>query len=425
MRADELIDWIHGARRFGEKKGLSNMEALLGALGHPEAALRCVHIAGTNAKGSVAALIESALRQNGCATGLYTSPFLIRYAERIRMDGRPVDDGLFEWAAGRVYEAAARLAGIAPTSFELGTAVALTAFARRGVDAAVIETGIGGRLDPTNVITPEVSVIANIGLDHMDQLGGTIEEIAFEKAGIIKPGRPVALYPQKDPAASAVVARACRERGAPLLRAEDLPLEIRSIDRFGASFVADAPTIGRVSARINLAGRHQVENARLALAALSLIARRGWALSADRIAQGFSDARWPGRLDWAADDLLLDGAHNPQAARALRAYLEEFLPGRKIVLLTAMMRDKQPGALADVMAPLADCVCATQVAEPRALPAEDLAAVYRARGVAAQAVLSPAEALVWARRAARGGVVVACGSLYLVGALMKQTGRPV
>ncbi len=425
MRSSELIDWIHGARRFGEKKGLSNMEALLEALGHPEADLPCVHIAGTNAKGSVAALIESALRANGYSTGLYTSPFLIHYAERIRLDGRPLEDGLFEWAAGRVHEAASRLTDIAPTSFELGTAIAFLAFARRKVNAAVIETGIGGRLDPTNVIVPEVSVIANIGLDHMEQLGGTIEEIAFEKAGIIKPGRPVALYPQKNPAAAAVVERACEERRAPLLKAEDLPLEILAIDRRGARFAADVPLIGRVSARINLAGRHQVENAHLALAALALLSGRGWKLSAERIAEGFSSARWPGRLDWAADDLLLDGAHNPQATRALREYLEEFLPGRRIVLVTAMMRDKQPETCADVLAPLADAVYATQVAGPRALPAGDLAAIYRARGVAAEAFPSPAAALIKARLAARdGGVVVACGSLYLVGALMELTGRP-
>jgi dihydrofolate synthase/folylpolyglutamate synthase len=205
MRSRELVDWIHSARRFGEKKGLSNMERLLAALGNPERMIQCVHVAGTNAKGSVCALIEAALRASGYATGLYTSPFLIEYLERIRVSGVPVDDRLFERAGNRVREAALSMPELAPTAFELGTATAYLVFAECKVDIAVIETGIGGRLDPTNVIVPEVSVIANIGLDHMDQLGATIEEIAGEKAGIIKPGRPVALYPQKNPAAAAVI----------------------------------------------------------------------------------------------------------------------------------------------------------------------------------------------------------------------------
>lgn len=424
MRSSELIDWIHGARRFGEKKGLDNMRLLLGALGNPERALRCVHVAGTNAKGSVCALIESALRENGYSTGLYTSPFLVGYRERIQLDGRPIDPEAFERAGNRVHEAALSLPDFKPTSFELGTALAFLAFAERGVDASVIETGIGGRLDPTNALTPEVSVIANIGFDHMDQLGGSIEEIAFEKAGIIKPGRLVALYPQKHPAADAVIERACRERNARLLRASDLPLRVIHVDARSARFRCDAPHLHRVEAELRLAGRHQIENARLALTALSLLAERGWALDGAATARGLAAARWPGRLDWADDALLLDGAHNPQAARSLREYLAEFFPDRRIVLLIAMMRDKQPEACADILAPCAAEVIATALEGPRALPAEELAEIYRARGGPAQAIGDPAAALWAARRAAGpGGLVVACGSLYLVGELMKLTGR--
>ena len=423
MHASELIDWIHGARRFGEKKGLTNMERLMDALGHPESALKCVHVAGTNAKGSVAALIESALRANGYSTGLYTSPFLIDYLERIRVNGAPVDGALFERAGNRVYEAVCAMPGFAPTSFELGTAVATLAFAQRKVDVAVIETGIGGRLDPTNVILPEVSVIANIGMDHMEQLGETIEAIAFEKAGIIKPGRPVALYPQKNPAAAQVIERACLERGARLYPSECLPLEVNEIDARGARIVCDAPGIGSIEARLNLAGRHQIENARLSMMALSILAGRGWALTKEATARGLSEARWAGRLHWLDDQLLLDGAHNPQAARALREYLEEFLPNRRIALLTAMMRDKQPDACALVLAPVAANVIATQVEGPRALPSEALAAVYRDHGADARAVPDPGAALTAARAAAGPlGVVVVCGSLYLVGEILKRTG---
>jgi len=191
----------------------------------------------------------------------------------------------------------------------------------------------------------------------------------------------------------------------------------------GARFRCDSPCLGTVEAEIRLAGRHQIENAHLALAALELLNERGWALDPEKIAEGFAAARWPGRLDWADDRLLLDGAHNPQAARALREYLEEFLPGRRIVLLTAMMRDKQPEACASILASCAASVVATQVEGPRALPAGELADVYRARGVRTEAYPEPGEALKAARDAAGpDGVVVACGSLYLVGELMKLTG---
>jgi dihydrofolate synthase/folylpolyglutamate synthase len=197
-------------------------------------------------------------------------------------------------------------------------------------------------------------------------------------------------------------------------------VSIRDIDARGAQISCEVPGIGAVEARLNLAGRHQIENAQLALAALSLLSGRGWALTPEDIARGFSEARWPGRLDWADDQLLLDGAHNPQAASALRDYLEEFLPGRRIVLLTAMMRDKQPEACASILAPLASEVIATQVEGPRALPADALADVYRARGVRAAAIPEPGAALAAVRRAAGpDGAVVACGSLYLVGELMK------
>jgi dihydrofolate synthase/folylpolyglutamate synthase len=425
MQARELIDWIHGAQRFGEKKGLQNIMRLLRALGNPEARLRCVHVAGTNAKGSVCALVESALRAGGFKTGLYTSPFLVAYPERIRIDGQPIGEALFEWAGNRVREAVGKMPDMKPTAFELGTALALLAFFRSDVDIAVIEVGIGGRLDPTNAITPEVSVIANIGLDHMGQLGDTIEKIAGEKAGIIKPGVPVAMYPQKEPAAERVIERACKERGAPLLRAEHLPLTLTRIHARGADFSCEAPLLGKIDARINLAGRHQVENAHLALAALSLMRGQGWEITKDAIAAGFAAARWHGRLEWAGDGLLLDGAHNPQAARALRDYIGEFLPDKKIVLLTAMMSDKQPEACARILAPCAWSVVATQVAIPRALDAQTLAQVYRAQGVAAQVVREPAAALgEAAAQAGARGVVVACGSLYLVGELMRLTAAP-
>lgn len=424
QRAQALIDWIHSARTFGEKNGLDNMRRMLALLGNPHERLCCVHVAGTNGKGSVCALVERALRENGLVTGLYTSPYLMRYQERIRIDGEPVSDEAFVRAGERVRAAAQQLSrqDIRPTAFELGTALAFLLFAEARLDACVIEVGLGGRLDPTNVITPAASIITNIGLDHVQILGGAIEQIALEKAGIIKAGVPVALYPV-EPGVQAIIEGVCHERGAPLMKAGGIRVTALSLSTRGASFGADVPGLGSLDVQISLPGRHQVDNALLALCALALLKER-FRLNTDKLLSGLEKATWPGRLQWVNERLLLDGAHNEQGAQALCDYARAFLPGRRIVLLTAMMKDKRPDACARILAPIAQAVVATQVDWPRALPAGDLAALYRNLGAYATPEPDAEKALRQAReQAGADGVVLVCGSLYLVGAVLGLCGE--
>ena len=416
----EAIEWIHGesgARRKGEKHALDNMRALLRRLGDPQERLRMAHVAGTNGKGSTCAFLESALRACGLKTGLYTSPYLCRYNERIRVGGRSIPDAALTALASRVRAEVDALAAeeVFCTTFEIGTAVAFLYFAEEQVDAAVIEVGLGGRFDPTNVIAPRVSVIAAIGLDHTAILGDTVGQIAFEKAGIIKPGVPVAVYPLEEEALAPVLAK-CAETGSRLLRTADIPMrDIVETER-GAAFTADFPAFGTMRLEIALVGRHQLDNARLAVAALSLLREQGWDLPADGVRRGVALARWPGRLEWLDGNTLIDGAHNPQGAASLAAYAGKYLGGRRRVLVTGMMKDKQIDACADILAPAFDEIVATRVDYPRAASTAELRGVYAARGALCRGADTVAEALALARQAAgEDGVVVVAGSLYVAG----------
>lgn len=415
------ISWIHGARYTGAKHGLENTRALLAELGDPQRHFRSIHVAGTNGKGSTCCLIERALREGGFCTGLYTSPFLVKYNERMRVNGRPIAAEELCAVAGEVYQAAQRLEarGLHPTSFELGTAVAFCFFRRAGVEWAVVEVGLGGRLDPTNVLEPQVCAVASIGLDHMQILGNTVEAIAAEKAGIVKPGVPLVIEPQIS-SVRAVFERACREAGAPLVDlGEGALLDIEEDER-RVRFSCSHPQWGRCALALGLAGRHQAANGFLALGALRALQARGLHLSEEALARGFAQAVWPGRLEWvgAHPAVLLDGAHNPQGAEALAGFVGRQLEGRRKVLLTAMMGDKQVEASQRLLCPLADAAVATQPGEPRAMPAGQLAGLLERLGVRTEAEPYPARALERARAlAGPQGVVIACGSLYLVGEL--------
>ena len=413
--AAQAIAWIDGLRYASEKNGLDNMRLLMKALGDPQEKLRCIHVAGTNGKGSTCALLERMLRACGLKTGLYTSPYLMRYSERMRVNGEPVGEDAFVALAERVREQAEALAeaGVRPTWFELGTAMAFLWFAEQKVDAAVIEVGLGGRLDATNIITPEVCLIGPIGLEHTKQLGDTLEQIAFEKAGIIKSGVPVVVQRQQGPSVQAVFHRIAEERGAPLFDLADHPPHEVRCDAFGASF-----RYGTHGARISLAGRHQVDNACLALAGLDLLRQTGWQLDEAAAMDGLSRTVWPARLEWINQRTLLDGAHNAHGARALAQYVREFLRGRRIVCVVGMMKDKDTGECAAVFAEIADAAVATQIDYPRALPCEQLALQLAGHGLPAEAVPDEAQAVARARElAGENGIVLICGSLYLAGDL--------
>lgn len=400
---EEALAFIHGAYGRGRKLGLSNMRSLLRRLGNPQEAFPAVHIAGTNGKGSVCAFLQAALRVAGYRTGLYTSPFLERYNERMRIDGVPIADAalaaLTEQVAGEVE--ALRKKGIRPTEFEIGTAIAFVYFAKAGVDIAVIEVGLGGRLDPTNILLPQVTAIASIGLDHTRTLGDTVEKVAREKAGIAKPGVPMVLSRQVEGGAREVVADYCKAVEAPLYIANP----------------ADDLSLG-------LAGAHQAYNAGVAREVLRRLRAKGWRMPEEDAIEGFRRACWPGRLEWVdgTQPMLLDGAHNPQGAETFAGYVRT-LPRGRTVLLTGMLQDKDWQGIVRSFAGLSEQVVTVAPGNPRALGAEPLAEAFHALGCAAVPTGSVPEALAQARLlAGKDGRIIAAGSLYLVGELRTLLG---
>jgi dihydrofolate synthase / folylpolyglutamate synthase len=407
-----------------QKFDLQNISALAERMGHPERGAPCIHIAGTNGKGSTAAMIESILRAAGMRTGLYTSPHLERINERIRIDGEPVSDAKFTESFERVLAAAeALMASDAlaahPTFFECLTAMAFDAFAHGGVEFAVYEVGMGGRLDATNIVTPAVSVITQIDFDHEAYLGHSLEEIAGEKAGIIKADGIVVSAADR-PEARAVIARRCRELNARLVEIDEV-WRVREIvsDERGEHVTAEwRPDGSIVKLHIPLAGKFQGRNALTATAAIQLLAGRGISIDAKAVERGISNVRWPGRLERVAENppVFLDGAHNPGAARELRAFWDEQLAGRRIILVYGAMRDKAVDEIAGVLFPRAKHVILTQPHQSRAISVEVLSRMACHHAASCESIAEPSKAIDRALRlAGPDGVVFITGSLYLVG----------
>ena len=403
------------------KFGLENMLTICEALGRPERAFRSVIVAGTNGKGSVTAMLSAALHAAGVRAARYTSPHLERLEERYVIGEEDVARRELEDAAAAVQEIVERLVGerrleALPTFFECATAMAFELFRRRAVELAVVEVGLGGRLDATNVITPVAAAITSIDFDHEELLGHTLDAIAREKAGVIKPGIPVVIGPLPTEAELAI-AEVCRERGATLLRAHDRAT-VSSADAITADVAT--PDLQLTAVPLALRGRHQLDNAAVAVCVLEELQRQGVPLTASHIRVGLEQARWPGRLEtasWRGADVLLDAAHNPAGGRALAAYLGA-RGWTAIVLVIGVMRDKDARAIVASLAPLARTIVCTAAPTPRALPADELAAVVRA--VAGpqsdvRTVADPAAALDDACRA--GARVVVAGSIFLIGAL--------
>lgn len=409
---------------FGIKLGLDTMRALMVALDHPERAFLPVIIAGTNGKGSVTAMVARALRAAGIRTGRYTSPHLVHLTERFAIDDEDVDDASLDAALATVFAAEDRLlatgtlAGPA-TYFELTTAAAFVIFRTAGVRVAVVEVGLGGRHDATNVVAAPVAAITSIGMDHMAQLGNTPELIAAEKAGVIMPGATV-VSGVVETGPAGVIAGACASRHATLIRAhDDTRLDVEEADG-ACRVVIESPR--RAYPRITLAlpGRHQADNARVAVRVLEVLEDAGIGGGVEATVTGLSEARWPGRIERRelpnGVQIVLDGAHNPAGADALAAWWRRaaFAPA---TLVTACMRDKDVDGLLRPLLPLADAVIATAVPFPRALPPDALAAhvAALAPGLPVTTAPTPAEAMAHASRG-HSRVVVA-GSLFLVGAV--------
>ncbi len=398
---------------------LERMQALAAALGQPQQAYPSLHVAGTNGKGSVVALCAAALQEQGYRVGSFTSPHWEGALAGIRINRVPVPLAELEASFASMQPALAEREDW--THFEVVTALAFQHFARAGVDVAVIEVGLGGRLDATNVIAPTVSLITPIDLEHTTILGATVTAIAGEKAGIIKSsvpggtGVPVVMAPQ--PTEAEEVIRAVAERhGA---RVFEVGKEF-SFDRGPADLSGQQLTVWHAdetaSLRIALLGAHQVANAATAYAALKVASEHGLRIGDEAIARGFADARWPGRFEVlrAEPPVVIDAAHSPHAARALAAALDEFFPGRKVTLLLGVSADKDMSGILQPLAPFVDQIIATQSSHPRAMPAADLQHQLLALGRSAAADPDSVIALTKALDIAGDDVLLVCGSVFLV-----------
>ena len=411
-----------------QKFRLENVALLAEALGNPHRAVPCAHIAGTNGKGSTAAMLESILRSAGLRTGLYTSPHLERINERIRVNGDPIADEEFARAWTQVHAAIEALMASGklaahPTFFECVTAMAFLVFADlkagHNLDFAVHEVGLGGRLDSTNIVAPEVAVITPIDFDHENFLGHSIEEIAAEKAGIIKSAVPVVSSIVRAEARE-VIAHKCSEVGAPLIEIDKewTVEEASPVEGYYRATAASAHGPSTLKLAPSLPGHFQVRNALAAATAARVIAGKGFRVPDDAIERGIANVKWPGRLERLAENPLvyLDGAHNPSGARELLRFWQENFAGRRIVLIYGAMRDKAVDEFAGVLFPHAHAIILTEPRQPRAISAELLKEMTAHLAPKFTAIRDPAEALENAiEMAGNEGVIFATGSLYLVG----------
>ncbi len=428
------LEMLFQRRTFGIKPGLEVERALMESLGHPERSFAALHVAGTNGKGSICAMMAAILQAAGLTTGLYTSPHLVRFNERMRINGVPVkDEELLElWRAGEEAERRAfphreREA----TFFEFTTALAFEFFRRKKIQVAVVEVGMGGRLDATNVIEePLVTVLAPIGLDHREYLGPDIPSIAREKCGIIKPGRPV-VYAQNEWAAEEAILRMADERRCRTIKAAEEVRVVRIRQTLDGQILRVESRIGEYGRiHLPLLGRHQLLNAAVAVAALeTAFGELGIPLSLDAVRNGLESVRWPGRLQVLRRQplVLLDGAHNPPAAAVLSKSLQE-LAGRKPVgLVCGMCGDKDTESFFAELAPRLRRVWAVPLRTPRSADPHAIARLASRRGLTAEALDHLAEArdkaIQWARE--EEGVVCLAGSLFLAGEVLELEGlRP-
>jgi dihydrofolate synthase/folylpolyglutamate synthase len=435
------------AQTPSHKFDLAHMRVLLTALGHPETSFPSVLIAGTNGKGSTAATLASILRASGLKTGLYTSPHLVRINERIRINGIEIGDDDFAGLHGDVDRVADRLVSEGalpwhPSFFEMMTAIAFCYFAAQRVDIAVLEVGMGGRLDATNVVDPLVSVITDISLDHQKFLGNTVGEIAREKAGIIRPGGVVVTLPQQ-PEANDVIGNAILDLAAigvsavqyvppvspasPEYRVLSTESRVPGAKAHSTAYRYPLQVMGKqILVESPLVGRHQLRNMALAIAAAEEVSKKGFpAITSESIEQGIRETRWPGRFQVVGGksgwpEIVLDVAHNPAGAWALRSALSERYEDRPLIFVFGAMRDKAISDMTEILFPIAERVIATRPENPRAASAEEIQRAASRTGAEIEVVAEVKHAVRRAREVARpNSVIVITGSIYLVGEAMR------
>ena len=412
MDYQEALAYLNTVEFFGSKPGLSRIAELLEKLGNPQKGLKTVHIAGTNGKGSCAAMTASILKAAGYRTGLYTSPYLYRFNERMQINGKQIDDAVLAELVTRVKPIAEDMEDH-PTVFELMTATALLWYREQACDIVVMEVGLGGRFDATNIIdAPECAVIMNIGLDHTEVLGDTVEQIAFEKAGILKPGCEAVLFQQSENV-TAVVRGRCDELGV-TLHVPDFDAIVSEFDSvYGQSFTYKGNAYA-----LPLLGAHQRKNAATVLEAVEVLRARGWHLEQSDVEHGLYAVNWPGRFELLSEEPLfvVDGGHNPQCAQTVRDNLLHYFPDKRRILLLGVLRDKDYTGLTRILDEAADEYICITPQSARALPASELADFLNRynKPVAICDTIRDGVSLALDRSDA-DSVVCAVGSLYSVG----------
>lgn len=421
MTYEEALSYIHSICWKGSKLGLDRTRELLGKLNDPQKELKFIHIAGTNGKGSTAAMLSSILEEAGYRVGLYTSPFINRFNERMQVNHQPIPDEELAALTEYVRPHADAMAD-SPTEFELITALAMVWFARQECDIVVLEVGMGGELDSTNIIdVPEAAVIAAMGMDHVKELGPTMADIARAKAGIIKEGGRVVSY-GGNPEADEVIAAVCRARNASLCQPDFSAIVPGDFGLEGQTFSYK----GWRGLRIPLVGAYQMNNAAVVLETVEVLRQRGWSVSDEAVRQGLADTRWPARFEVLRRDpvFIVDGGHNPHGIRATAESLSRLFPGRKITFVTGVMADKDVEHILGLIVPLADQFFTVRPDNPRAMDAGELARRIEAMGAKATACASVRDGVDRAIQAeGPHGVACALGSLYMSGEVRSCFGK--
>ena len=420
MDLKQALAYIDGLQWFGSKPGLERIGELLDKLDRPQDKLRFIHIAGTNGKGSCAAMTASVLKAAGYKTGLYTSPYLYRFNERMQIGGKQIDDEVLAELVTRVKPVAEAMDDH-PTEFELMTAVALLWYAQEKCDVVVLEVGLGGRFDATNIIAaPECAVIMNIGLDHTAVLGDTVEQIAFEKAGIIKNGCPVVLFQQSESVTN-VVRERCEQEGSALVIPDFSQIRSEFDSLYGQSFTYKGEAYA-----LPLLGSHQLKNAATVLEVVEVLRERGWKLEQTDVEHGLYAVSWPGRFELLSDEPLfvVDGGHNPQCAQTVAENLLHYFPDKRRILLLGILKDKDYGGLTDILDPVTDEYICITPGSVRALPAAELADHLKRYNKSVAVCDSIQDGVTLALdRSDEDSVVCAVGSLYSVGEIRYFFGK--
>jgi dihydrofolate synthase / folylpolyglutamate synthase len=421
MNFEQTVHYIENSMRFGCRPGLERTAKLLELLGNPHKNIKCIHIAGTNGKGSTLAMISNIIKHSGYKVGTYTSPHLYKITERMVINGIQISEDHFVKYANMVIDKMNFMEEQnmeVPTQFEMLTAMAFLYFEEMKVDAAVIEVGLGGMYDATNVIDAVLSVITSISYDHMDILGDTIELIAAEKAGIIKKCTSVVLYPQLYKEVEKVIEQVSTEKNAKLIKVSTDQAKPLAFDIMGQSFDYSYGEIKLPHLHIPLLGDHQIKNSTVAITAAIELSKLGYDIKEEHIRAGLATVEWPCRLSVISKEplIIIDGAHNEDGVNSLKDAIEKYLQDKRLILVLGMLGDKNYSYAVQELAPLAQRVITTEPISPRALKAEQMAEMARKYNQQVEAEVDIIKAIEKAKKSAdKDSVIVICGSLYLAG----------